>query len=451
MKKMNMAGLTVLTVLLVLGIAGCNKSAQASAGKVEEVFLYSSVGAYQRLLEDQVRAWNEGEGAQKGVRIVMETQIDNYTTAAQAMMEAGTWPDLFDAYDHPDWIAAGWTKNLYDVPEVADLVDRFKPYLVQGTNLRGGNLVSLPLEILPLKMVYNKEIFAKAGLSGPPSTWAEMVDYAKKITRAGNGEFYGFGWTTMWIASFRRLAMQATMSSTGVGYFNNNTGAYDFRPFKPVIEAIAQMYQDGSMFPTPMDQHIDPIRNRFAEGRVGMEIAPAYDISVYNVQFPCNFDWAVCDVPAYEPGGLKYKGIALNRGNVSISSHVSQDRMWAVSEAFHFMHSEALYKKLYGNSAIIPHEANLIAEAVMENSLKNWEDMADITNYTYEPPYPESLIPLEGDDYHATFEKIMLGNSSFDAEVDSLNKRYNDAYQKAKAQGVIDVGIYEFAFDMTRD
>jgi hypothetical protein len=45
----------------------------------------------------------------------------------------------------------------------------------------------------------------------------------------------------------------------------------------------------------------------------------------------------------------------------------------------------------------------------------------------------------------------MLGNTTFDAEVDAINKSYNDAYQDAKAQGRVDVDIYEFPFTMTRD
>ena len=47
-----------------------------------------------------------------------------------------------------------------------------------------------------------------------------------------------------------------------------------------------------------------------------MEIAPSYDIAVYNIQFPCDFEWAVADVPTYEPGEAPYKGVYLNRANV---------------------------------------------------------------------------------------------------------------------------------------
>ncbi|HHW31609.1 MAG TPA: carbohydrate ABC transporter substrate-binding protein [Clostridiaceae bacterium] len=456
----------LLVVVMLLSFAGCGKKEtpggtddKASTGtstdstsqkKVEEVYFFSSIGAYKTLLEQEIEKWNNGEGAQKGVRIVMETNIDNYGTALETMIQAGTYPDLADMYARVDMLKAGYARNLYEIKEIQDLVERFKPYLSQGINLQGDKLYSLPLELVPLKMVYNAEIFKECGLTEPPKTWDEMADYAKIITEKGNGKYYGFGWTTMWTASFQRLAMKATISSTGVGWFNNNTGTYDFKPFEKVIKAIARMYQEGSMFPTPLDQHIDPIRNRFAEGLVGMEIAPSYDVSVYTSQFPAKFDWRVCEVPAITEEGLIYNGIALNRGNISITKWVEESRLPAVIEAFRFMHSKELYKKLYSNSAIIPHEMELIEEvkkAGFEYEMPNWSVMSDITYYVGEPVRPDRLLTLDGDNYHTVFTNIMLGETTWEAEIDALNKRYNDAYKKAKDQGLIDVSIYEAPWD----
>lgn len=414
---------------------------------VEEVYYFSGIGAYKALLEEEIVKWNENEGADLGIRIVMETNIDNFSLSAQTMMDAGTFPDIVDyAWANINWIAAGWIKDLNDVAELADLKTRFADYLAQGVNLQGDMLVAFPLEVLPLKMVYNKEIFDACGLPGAPKTLAQMIEYAKIITEKGDGDYYGFGWTTMWGASWRRLAMNASMSSTGVHYFDSNTATYDFSPFKPVIEAYTKMYQEGSMFPSPLDQHIDPIRNRFAEGLVGMEIAPAYDISVYNVQFPCDFEWRVADVPAFTDAGLLYKGISLNRANCSITTAVEDDRMWAVTEAFKFLHSEDLYAKLYSNCAIIPHESSIIesVNAVgLEKELANWPEMADITNYTFIPPFPDALLTIKGDNFHTVFTNIMLGETTWEKEIDSLNKRYNEAYKQAKADGKIDVNIFE--------
>jgi multiple sugar transport system substrate-binding protein len=453
----------LLVVVMLFSFVGCGKketpdgtsqqsttSDSSSSKKVEEVYFFSSIGAYKALLEQEVEKWNNGEGAEKGVRIVMETNIDNYTTALETMIQAGTYPDLADMYAKTDMLKAGYARNLYEVKGIEDLIKRFEPYLAQGVNLHGDKLYSLPLEMVPLKMVYNAEIFEECGLTEPPKTWDELADYAKIITEKGNGKYYGFGWTTMWTASFRRLLMKASISSTGIGYFDNNTGVYDFKPFERGVKAIARMYQEGSMFPTPLDQHIDPIRNRFAEGLVGMEIAPSYDVSVYTSQFPCDFEWKVCEVPALTEDGLVYNGVSLNRGNISITKWVEESIMPAVVEAFKFMHSEELYKKLYSNSAIIPHEARLIEEVKakgFEYEMPNWSEMSDITYYVAEPVRPDNLITLEGDNFHTVFTNIMLGETTWEAEIESLNKRYNEAYQQAKADGLIDTAIYEAGYN----
>jgi multiple sugar transport system substrate-binding protein len=423
--------------------------ALAASDKVEEVYFFSSIGAYQKLLEEEVAKWNETEGAAKGVRIVMETNIDNYGTALETMIAAGNYPDLADMYARAEMLAAGYARDLYTVPGIEDEIKRFEPYFAQGVNLRGSNLYAMPLELVPLKMVYNVEIFEECGLKEPPKTWDEMADYAKIITEKGQGKYYGFGWTTMWTAAFSRLLMKATIGSVGHGWFDNAKGAYDFSPWEPGMKAIARMYQEGSMFPTPMDQHIDPIRNRFAEGLVGMEIAPAYDVSVYNVQFPCNFEWKVADVPALTDAGLQYKSVALNRGNVSITTWVSEDRLPAVVEAWKFLHSRELYKKIYSNSGLIPHEPELIAEVKaegFEKELKNWDTMSDTKNYYVEPVKPDRLLTLEGDGLHTVFTNIMLGDTTWENEIDGLNERYNAAYKQAKEDGLIDTAIYEVPY-----
>ncbi len=469
MKRLSKAIALLLSAVLMLGmLAACAEGSQTQTStgggststgttstgttpaKVEEVYFFSSIGAYKALLEAEVENWNNTTGKEKNIRIVMETNIDNYSTALDTMVSAGTVPDLADLYARPEHLEAGLARDLKTVDGLDDLIKRFDSYLVQGVNLFGDKLYALPLELVPLKMVYNADLFAECGLTEPPKTWAEMADYAKIITEKGKGDYYGFGWTTMWTASFRRLAMKASISSTGVGYFDNTQAKYDFTPFKPAIESIARMYQEGSMFPTPLDQHIDPIRNRFAEGLVGMEIAPAYDVSVYTSQFPAKFNWKVCEVPALTDAGLVYNGVSLNRANISITTSVTDDRLPAVIEAFKFLHSEELYKKLYSNSAIIPHEQSLIEEvkkAGFEYEMPNWSDMSDITYYVAEPVRPDGLLTLDGDNFHTVLTNIMLGETTWDKEIDGLNKRYNDAYQKAKSDGLVNAAIYEAPYN----
>jgi ABC-type glycerol-3-phosphate transport system substrate-binding protein len=76
-------------------------------------------------------------------------------------------------------LKAGWPKNL-----VANVT-------------KGGAARGLPNEVDLYALNYNKKLFAKAGIAGPPKTWAQLAATAKKLS--GNGE-QGFGLITNWAA-----------------------------------------------------------------------------------------------------------------------------------------------------------------------------------------------------------------------------------------------------------
>jgi multiple sugar transport system substrate-binding protein len=46
-------------------------------------------------------------------------------------------------------------------------------------------LIAVPKTANPYAMVYNTKLFQQAGLSKPPTTWTEFVDYAKEMTSGG--------------------------------------------------------------------------------------------------------------------------------------------------------------------------------------------------------------------------------------------------------------------------
>lgn len=53
-----------------------------------------------------------------------------------------------------------------------------------------GKLKAMPGDFMSMVLVYNREMFRAAGLdpNKPPKTWAEFVDYAKRLTRDSDGD-----------------------------------------------------------------------------------------------------------------------------------------------------------------------------------------------------------------------------------------------------------------------
>lgn len=457
----------LMCVLLTLGmlgacLAGCGGSGgevqgdgaeggqTEGAGDVEVVTYYCGVGAYLQTLQQEVDTWNAGEGKEKGVYIQLTSDIDNYGVNLKAMMQAGNFPDIYDyAYEHQDFTANGWNVDLRDIPGLEDTIARFEPYMQDGVNYHDGKLICLPLEVIPVKFAVNTDLFEKNNLE-LPETWDDVVECARVITENGDGVDYGYGFTYQWSAGFRRLAMKASYSSLGKGWWDNNNAVYDFSVYEPVMEAYAQMYQNGYMFPDPAELSIDGIRSKFAEGHVGMIVAYGYDIGVYNEQFPAQCNWKVIDCPTYEEGEAPYKGVYLNRGGVGVTCGVTEERMPAVAEAVKFLYSEELYKKLYATGGIIPHDPSIAETTEMEREVTNWAEMCDLTNYAAINLFPDNLLAVEGDNSEVTFQTIMVGDGKFEELIPDLNERYNAAYQALKESGDIDLSVYEQPYDLKK-
>ncbi len=421
--------------------------------KIQSVNFYNSVGGYLAVLTKLVDAYNAGAGITEGVKIEMTTNINNYTTVLEAAIKAGNSPDIF--MPNTNMITNGWVMPLDGVAGLEEEMARFKPYCTIGVNIFNGKTYVFPLEVVPIKMAYNKDLFKKAGIvdgkgeAKPPVTLAEQVDAAKKITAIGAGKAYGYGFTYSLVGGFRRLGMKSVIHSVGAGWFDNGKGIYDFAPYKPFYEALTQMYKDGSIFLGTESIAIDLIRSRFADGNIGMITAPSYDIEAYVDQFPAKMDWGIADTPYFTADGKKYCGVFLSKTNNCISATVKVDLLPAAVKAMKMLSSKETLASFYSDGGVILVEKDLMAATKLNVERKNFKVMADLTNYVSMPNFPDSLLTLEGDNYEVVLSEVMTGKLNVDTAIADLNTRYNAAYQKGVTAGKIDKTMYEFPYDMS--
>ena len=423
--------------------------------EVETVQYYCSIGAYLIKLQEEVNNWNETTGKEEGVYIEIISNINTYSTDATALMTGGTFFDLVDkGTGNADWMLKGWIKDLNEIDdeELKAVIDGYSDYIVNGINIQEGKLFALPLEVVPIKMAVNTDLFAKNNLE-LPQTWADVVECAKVITENGNGEEFGYGWST-WSACIRRLTFKESMSSTGKAWWDPNTETYDFGIFEVPMKAVAEMFQNGYMLGAD-DLGIDEIRAQFAAGKVGMFPAPAYDYGVYTAQFPAQCNWTVIDPPTIEEGEAPYKGVYLDRVGCSICApaydNSSDAHKAAVVKAFCFLNSDELNSAIYSVGGMIPYKVSVIENTVLDEAMgPQFAQFSDIANYTSMCLYPDSLLPLEGDTYFVVMDEFMRGEVEWDEAVADLNERYNATYQELKDSGDIDLSIYAYEYDISR-
>lgn len=460
MNRRKVFGLAVLSVALASASCSGKAPGGSRAGnpgnerRVETVTLLSSVGAYKEMLESEIASWNATVGKRKRIIITIETNSANYNGALDLALESGKGPDLFNMATAAR-VMAGSVASLDGIEEVQETLDIYRKDLIPGQNVINGKIYSVPQCIYPIKFIYNKDLFKKSGMvdargeARPPKTLEEMVEDARIITRNGKKVEYGYGLTFAADMTVRRLMMKPFIMTTGRGWFDNAEGEYRFEPFAELFSAFKRLINDGSVFPGYETISIDAIRAQFSEGRIGMMCSPSYDIGVITTQFPARCDWAVCDFPqAADPATSKYKGVGYIGNGVAIGSSVSEDRMWAVAEAWNFLNGVELNAKLYATGNIIPSEESIIEYSRKHCEFvekKNWDAMADLTYYAPMPAWPDMLLSLEGDDYQSACRKYFAGELALDELIAGLDKRYNAAYRRGVAEGRIIDAYYHYS------
>ena len=126
------------------------------------------------------------------LNIVTFPNSDEFDQTLIKNINAGTAPDVAISFA-PDYVgkyaADGLWEDLKPYMD-ADSFDMsvFAPAALSYTSYQGKQ-VALPVLTDAYGLYYNKTMFAKAGLSDPPKTMSELMDYARKLTvRDQNGD-----------------------------------------------------------------------------------------------------------------------------------------------------------------------------------------------------------------------------------------------------------------------
>ena len=456
----------VLAAIMVLSLAACNNNptqkpddtttkAQDTTTKAPDketdkpeppkeaihVKYYCTIGAYLDRILELVDEFNKGEGVEKGVYIDLESEINDSSTVMENNMAAGNYPDIFtSASPQISWYSQGWYKNLYEVddPDIQQLIKNAQPYIDASPGtfsvVQDHFLCNIPLEVLPIKMPVNLDLFEEAKLE-LPKTWDDVVKAAEAITNLNKEGTRGYGWC-IWSAVWRRLTFKATLPSARKAWWDPNTATYDWSQYTPVLEAIREMYKNGWMLGAD-DLHIDPIRSEFSAGHVGMFMSPSYDYAVFTNQFPATCNWTFIDPPVFREGN-KYKGAYFSRGGHAICALTydvaDQAKKDAIEIAYAFIEGDYFIKECALTGGMIPFPGRFPDLKMPDTIGPQFAIMADTEGYYTVPLYPDSAVGsfLDGDNYATVFDSYMHGNVTLEDALTDLSTRYNAAYQKAK-------------------
>ncbi|WP_438445459.1 ABC transporter substrate-binding protein [Gorillibacterium sp. sgz5001074] len=386
---------------------------------------------------DHVKAEVAKYNAENKDNIEVEVTImaDNYDQSVDVAFASNQAPDIIKMSNSnfPSFTKKGYLEPL-DSYMTPDFKKRFEKQLLEGGNQIDGKTYSLPNYGITWRLIYNVDLFEKAGIKEPPKTLKELVETAKKLTEAGKATgAYGFAGNFKNNGGYARSANPIVAMSGGtLDGFDFKTGKFDFTSHKPMLEALRQMRKDGSMLPGVEQLDIDPLRAQFAEGKIGMYINHASEPGVYKNQFPAKIKWSAAQLPTFDgtvKGAAPFSNATVWLGISSSSKQ--KDKAWKFLQ---YMYSPEVLKSYQEDSVGISAVPDVLAVAKKPN-IPGMELFVP-TKYDAMYPVVPSVTP-EGKNLGDEAFKYILDGGDLDKVINDLNTRYNAALDKAKQAGTV--------------
>ncbi len=215
--KRLLAGVAVLAIA-----ASACTSSTASAGNVTIEWWHISTGEPGKSIFQGIA--DTYQAAHPNVKInVTVLENEAFKTKLATAMQSGTPPDLFQSWGGGTMAAQADSGNLQDITSaMADWKDTINPGAL-GIYAYNGKQYGVPWDMGMIGFWYNKAAFTKAGISAPPTTWADFLTDVGKLSASGIAPLAIAGkdeWPSMHLWSYLILRMAGydalqTMIQTG--------------------------------------------------------------------------------------------------------------------------------------------------------------------------------------------------------------------------------------------
>ncbi|MBE1274561.1 sn-glycerol-3-phosphate ABC transporter substrate-binding protein UgpB [Enterovibrio baiacu] len=423
MKLNKLAGVSSLLLL-------CSGYAQAAT----EIEWWHAMGGN---LGEKVNEIADKFNASQTEFVVKPVYKGNYTetmTGAVAAFRAKQQPEIVQVFEVGTATMMSAKGAIYPVYEL--MKDTGTPfdsseYLSSVTGYytdTDGNMLSMPFNSSTPVLYYNKDLFAKAGVT-PPKTWEEMGDVAKKLR--DNGVTCGF--TTGW-QSWVQIENFGARHNQPIATADNGFGSTDAKllinnkPFVKHINQLAEWQKDGTFKYGGRRSDSAPL---FYSGECAMYMnsSASYAGIKGNVD---GFEFGVAQLPYYESEIKNPQNSIIGGATLWVLQGHDKKDYEGVAEFFKFMSSSDIQADWHQFTGYLP-----ITHAAYEQSKKEGfydknpgTDVA-ITQMTSVEPTPASKGIRLGnfvqirDVINEELENVWSGDATAQEALDKAVERSN--------------------------
>jgi multiple sugar transport system substrate-binding protein len=295
--------------LVAVGVAACGAGSggggggSSSGGKTEIQIWEGYTGAEGKTLAHLISEYQKQNPGQTVSSLYVNN--DNSLQKVLTAVRGGSLPDIAYLY-------GSWAPNIAQIPQVVTLTNvvsrpgvNWNDFWVgeRAVASVNGRVIGVPALVDNLAVVYNKTLFAKAGLAppGPDWTWEEFQADAQKLTNPAAKQ-YGAAYVTPgdedtvwhWEALLWEAGGQILTPDNKKAAFNSPAGLLS-------LTTLQKMAANHSMYLDPTDSSYGTL---FNSGKIGMLVTGPWDLS----SFP-DVHYGVQVMPAF-PGAGGHQTIA---------------------------------------------------------------------------------------------------------------------------------------------
>lgn len=298
MNKKVLASVLATTVALT-GLVGCAKDepteGDTTGGNVTlRVGGWASSPEEKAIFDKQIEAF---KAKNPTIDVKFEPVVGDYLQKLQPMIASKTEPDLFylDAYAAPEFMQKGVTEPIDSYIEkagvkLADYEDA-SVKAFQSNNKTYG----LPKDYNTLALFYNKDLFDKAGLKAP-TTWAELKDAAKALTKDG---------VTGFSMGAELPRYQPFLEMAGGKVFDGEKPTLNDPKNAEALDFFyLDMFKNEKIGAIPKNIGADWAGDAFANGKAAMVVEGAWLIPHMAKKSP-NLKYGIVELPTKQAGGDK--------------------------------------------------------------------------------------------------------------------------------------------------
>lgn len=286
------AAATAVASCAAVVLSACGGGSDASSGSTPDsgakmtMWVRSSTDAFSKRLADD---YNKSHKNQVKLTII---PADSYQQKVGAAAGSNSLPDLLasDVVYSPNYVTQGLFQDITAKVKALSFSSKLAQAHVKAAS-KDGKVYAVPHKVDSSLILYNKDLFSKAGLDpkAPPKTFADIYTDAKKI-RALGGDTYGFyfggncpGCNAYTAFPYAVAAGHPPVSADG------KTADINSDALKQAFALYKKMYDQGIAPSSAKSEDGSTWTTSFLAGKIG--ILPAGSFLFGDVAAKAKFDW----------------------------------------------------------------------------------------------------------------------------------------------------------------